>query len=125
MTILSSMIESVPYDAPPALLVAHPRRRTGLHRVRRPEADQAMNTMIKAPPTARFENRFPPDEEFTEVGRAARRERTRRAAAAYAAFKAAGGERIVHRTPERLRAAVERRRQRIEAFAGGAPGRHR
>lgn len=75
-----------------------------------------MNTMIKAPPTARFENRFPPDEEFTEVERAARRERTRRAAAAYGAFKAAGGERIIHRTPERLRAAVERRRQRIEAL---------
>ena len=75
-----------------------------------------MNTMIKAPPTARFENRFPPDEELTEAERAARRERTRRAAAAYEAFKAAGGERIIHRTPERIAAAVERRRQRIEAL---------
>ena len=75
-----------------------------------------MNTMIKAPPTARFENRFPPDEVLTEAERAARRERSRRAAVAYEAFKAAGGERIIHRTPERLRAAVERRRQRIEAL---------
>ena len=71
--------------------------------------------MIKAPPTARFENRFPPDEALTEAERAARRERSRRAAA-YEAFKAAGGERIIHRTPERLRTAVERRRQRIEAL---------
>lgn len=75
-----------------------------------------MNATIKAPPTVRFENRFPPDEELTEAERTARQERTRRAAAAYAAFKAAGGERIIHRTPERLRAAVERRRQRIEAL---------
>ena len=75
-----------------------------------------MSTMIKAPPTARFEHRFPSDEELTEAGQAARRERTRRAAAAYATFKAAGGERIIHRTPEGLRAAVERRRQRIEAL---------
>ena len=75
-----------------------------------------MSTMIKAPPTARFENRFPPDEELTEAERAARHERTRRAAAAYAAFKAAGGECIIHRTPECIAAAVERRRQRIEAL---------
>ena len=75
-----------------------------------------MNTMIKVPPTARFENRFPPDEELTEADRAARRERTRRAAVAYEAFKAAGGERIVHRSPERVAAAVERQRQRIEAL---------
>ena len=73
-----------------------------------------MNTMIKAPPTARFENRFPSDEALTEAERAARRERSRRAA--YEAFKAVGGERIIHRTPERLRATVERRRQRIEAL---------
>ena len=72
--------------------------------------------MIKAPPTARFENRFPPDEELTEAERAARRERSRRAAAAYEAFKAAGGERIIHRTPERIAAALERRRRRIEAL---------
>ena len=75
-----------------------------------------MNTLIKAPPTARFENRFPFDEELTEAEREARRERTRRAAAAYASFKAAGGERIIHRTPERLRAAAERRHRRIEAL---------
>ena len=75
-----------------------------------------MNTLLKAAPTARFENRFPLDEELTEAEREARRERTRRAAAAYASFKAAGGERIIHRTPERLRAAVERRHQRIEAL---------
>ena len=75
-----------------------------------------MNVTIKAPPTVRFENRFPPDEELTEAERTARRERTRRAAAAYAAFKTAGGERIIHRTPDGLRAAVERRRQRIEAL---------
>ena len=35
---------------------------------------------------------------------------------AYKAFKAAGGERIIHRTPERLAATVERYRQRIEAL---------
>ena len=81
-----------------------------------------MDTPIKAPPTARFENRFPCDEELTEAEREARRERTRRAAAAYASFKAADGERIVHRTPERLRAAVERRRQRIEALRAEPKG---
>ena len=77
--------------------------------------------MLKASPTARFENRFPPDEELTEAEQAARRERTRRAAAAYKEFKAAGGERIVHRTPEMIRAAVERRRQRIEALRAETP----
>ena len=78
--------------------------------------------MIKAPPTARFESRFPPEEELTEGERAARRERTRRAAAAYAAFKAAGGERIIHRTPERIAAAVERRGQRLEALRAEPSG---
>ena len=81
-----------------------------------------MNTMIKAPPTARFENQFPPDEEFTDAERAARRERSRRAAAAYEAFKAAGGERIIHRTPERIAAAVERRRQRLDALRAESRG---
>ena len=85
----------------------------------------SMSIPIKAPPTARFEDRFPPDEEINEAERAARHERTRRAAAAYEAFKAAGGERIIHRTPERLAAAVERRRQRVEALRAesrGEPG---
>jgi len=81
-----------------------------------------MSTGIKAPPTAGFEDRFAPDEDLTESGRAARHERTRRAAAAYEAFKAAGGERIIHRTPERLAAAVERRRQRIEALRAESRG---
>ena len=81
-----------------------------------------MSTTLKAPPTARFENRFPPDVEHTAAERAARHERSRRAAAAYEAFKAAGGERIIHRTPERLAAAVERRRQRIEALRAESAG---
>ena len=81
-----------------------------------------MSTGIKAPPTARFEDRFPPDEDLTKAGRAARRERTRRAATAYKAFKAAGGERIIHRNPERLAVAVERRRQRIEALRAESRG---
>ena len=81
-----------------------------------------MNTTLKAPPTTRFENRFPPDVELTAAERAARRERSRRAAAAYDAFKAAGGERIIHRTPEFLAAAVKRRRQRIEALRAESGG---
>lgn len=81
-----------------------------------------MSTGIKAPPTSRFEDRFPPDEELTEAECAARRERTRRSAAAYEAFKAEGGERIIHRPPERLAAAVERRRQRIEALRAESRG---
>ena len=36
-----------------------------------------MSTGIKAPPTARFEDRFPPDEDLTEAERSARRERRR------------------------------------------------
>ena len=75
-----------------------------------------MNTTLKAPPTVRFENRFPADEELTEGERSTRRERTRRAAAVDEAFRASGGERVIHRTPERLAAASARSRQRLEAL---------
>ena len=75
-----------------------------------------MNTTLKASPTARFENRFPPDEELNDGGWDARRERTRRAAAADEAFRAAGDERIIHRTPERLATAIARSQQRLEAL---------
>ena len=84
-----------------------------------------MTTVIKTPPTARFENRFPPDEELTETERAARRERTHRAAAAYEAFKATGGERIIHRTPERIAVGGRTTAPTDRSTAGGAQGRRR
>lgn len=75
-----------------------------------------MDNILKPPPTVRFADRFPPDEALSEADKTARRERTRRAAAEYRELKAAGVERIIHRTPEDIRAAVERRRQRMEAL---------
>ena len=82
-----------------------------------------MTTVIKTPPTARFENRFPPDEELTETERAARRERTHRAAAAYDCVQ--GDRRGAHHPPHdprRIAAAVERQRSTASKHCGRSPG---